>query len=609
MNYEKKSLLQENFESYSVGYDLINAPDWSYYETGSTVGTGIIQTGKSLELKKVSGFLNFWSYMYESAAASSWSNYEIELDIVDAGSGGLIGFVGGYMWLRIYLQGGGSPGWYSRIEDGSPTAPAAANYNPSNTYKISDATPPTKVKIVVSDLGYSVYYNDQITPAHDNITPDQTTGGIGFSCRDSTGFRIDNLHVYELVEVDDIDNETYFKKNKLHVSTDIKFQLNNGTTLNDEQNITKYAVDINKLTEKLSKSSTVSGGVILPSLSLKLDNSRGVWNKQGAKFKNGFINNSLVKITTSYLDSDLNTITPSFVYKGIMKYSSSSWDREKFLFNTTLSPSTGLLSSEKIEAGILSNNTFAYIIYKILNRAPFNRYMTISQSNINLGWDVSSTDDVSDMVNSKVKDVLDKIMLLTGSVYYVDYDQNFIVEPIEESTPTALMTIRGQDILNIKSEEYYWDGQYTAVKWDDGENTIKRVEMNYTNRSLYQYDYVELVLKDKYITDDAKRSTILNSLLNLYQFLKRMVKLTIKWTPSITVNKYVALDVPNESIKNSDQFIWNDSKWNDGKFWNASQPGTTFSSGDLWRVLEVSRDTTGEKMDVVLLQHRSDDEK
>jgi hypothetical protein len=56
--------------------------------------------------------------------------------------------------------------------------------------------------------------------------------------------------------------------------------------------------------------------------------------------------------------------------------------------------------------------------------------------------------------------------------------------------------------------------------------------------------------------------------------------------------------------------IWNDSgsQWNDGKFWAHSQPGASFLSSSFWRVLNVKRKTDGEKMQIELVQYKSDDE-
>jgi hypothetical protein len=421
-------------------------------------------------------------------------------------------------------------------------------------------------------------------------------------------------------------NADVLKKSLLNVETIVTFQLNLGNSLAAAIDITDKIINVGDLSEKLSKSATDTGGVLLPNLKIKLDNSKGLWNKLGTYFKNGFVNNSLINIETYYkpwtekgafsnafnflqfdVGGNYRKIKPSFKYSGLIKYSSCDWDRDKFIFQATLIPASNLLSTEKIEPGILSHTTFKNICYKILNRQPFIKYMTIDLENFSLGWDVTTIDSYEDMTNKKVKDVLDKIMQLTGSIYYVDYDNNFIIEPIIPTSPNTICTLRGDDIFSVNSEDFNWAGQFTAITWDDTTNPVQKVEMNYPARALYQYDFVELTLAEKYVTDITNRTTILNNLLELYKWLKRQVKITCKWNPEIIVNKYISLDIPEEVVIGTDYLIWNKNNWNEGKFWGIGSPGISFLSTELWRVTDIKRDTTGEKMQLTLVQLYSDD--
>ena len=252
--------------------------------------------------------------------------------------------------------------------------------------------------------------------------------------------------------------------------------------------------------------------------------------------------------------------------------------------------------------------TFKSVIYKILNRQPFTRYMTISLSNINLGWDVTQVDQYFEMSGVIVKTVFDNIMLMTGSVYYVNYDQEFVVEPIIPSNPVSVCTFRGEDIYDINTEEYDWHGQFTGIKWLAEDDEYQRIEMPYSDRELYQYDYSELELKNIYITNTTVRLTIMQNLLSLYQYLKRQIKITCKWNPDVLVNTYVTLDVAEEAIINDEFLIWNKDQWNEGKYWGIASPGISFESTKLWRVVDINRDSEGEKMKLTLVQQYSDDE-
>jgi len=404
-------------------------------------------------------------------------------------------------------------------------------------------------------------------------------------------------------------NAQYIKRSLLLVETTVEFKLNLGTTLSAATDISKYVVNLGDVTEKLSKSSVNSGGVLLPNLTIKLDNSLGKFNRDAGYFKNGFINGSTITITTHYIDAAGAEVTPEYVFTGLLKCVSCAWDRTTHIFTATVIPASSLLATEKVQPGTLAHESFKNICYRILHRKPFTKYLTVSLANFTMGWDVAAIDSYSDMTNKVVKEILDEIMLLTGSVYYVDYAGNFIIEPIIPTAPTAAGTFRGDDIQKISSEKYDWKGQYTAIRWEDGTNAVARVEMGYSDRELYQYDYVELKLASKAVTDATNRGTIMDNLLAMYKFLKREVVLTCKWTPDVLVNDYIALDVPGEAINGDEYLIWNDGQWNAEKYWGLESPGISFSSADLWRVTDIKRDTQGKSMQLTVVQLYSDDEK
>lgn len=405
----------------------------------------------------------------------------------------------------------------------------------------------------------------------------------------------------------DITNMQCMKSSTLQITTSVELQLNLGESLDAATDITKDVINLSDVKEKLTKSSVSTGGVILPNMKIKLDNSRGKFSKLGDMFRAGFVNNSIIRITTNYVDSDGADIADQFIYKGLIKYASCKWDRIDHIFEATIIPASSLLATEKIAAGILSHTTFKNTCYKMLNRSPFTKYMSIELDNLNMGWDVASI-NYGDMTNKKVKTVLDEIMLLTGSVYYVNYDQEFIIEPAIPTVPVSVCAFRGDDIYSVNSEEYDWKAHYTGVTWDDSENTVKRVEMDFPDRELYQYDFSELMLKNKYVTDATARNDILDSLLEMYKFLKRKVKIVCKWNPEVLVNKYITLDIAEEVIDGDKFMIWNKDHWNDGKYWGIKSPGISFSSNNLWRVVDIKRDTEGKKMQLTLVQLYSDDE-
>lgn len=404
----------------------------------------------------------------------------------------------------------------------------------------------------------------------------------------------------------------YLKRGLLTPETEITFQLNLGDELQTEQDITKYAVEIGEIAENLSLSDVNAGGSILPNLDITLDNSKGIFEKAGEKFKDGFVNNSLVKVETKYKSPDDEEITPAYCFKGLIKNTACQWDRINHQFKTTLIPSSNLFNVEKIQGGTVTSGSFEDVLYQMLHRQPFIKYLTIDKANWEFGWDIANVvDTVSEVVDQNIKDIMDAFMLLSGSVYYINSDQELIIEPILNDTPSILWTLRGSDIFTIEGEEFDWNGQNTGLVWDDGTLAIKRAEFSYTNREKYQYDYKELAVDYKFVANLTNRQTLLNNMLELMKWLRRKVTITCKWNPEINVNSYVSLDVPEESILGSDFMTFNktDDNWNAGLYWGIPQPGITFNSTDIWRVVEVGRSSLGEQMKLTLVQLYSDDNK
>jgi len=408
----------------------------------------------------------------------------------------------------------------------------------------------------------------------------------------------------------------YLQRGKLSTKTIVNFRLNNGDSLGDTQDVTKLVTNMAQLTEKLSKSSVDVGGVILPKLSVRLDNTRGLWDIGGDYFGPGFVEKSLIEIETynqiytqhgafssafsRAFDSGpgWRKISPSFKYRGLISTVNSVWDVKSKKLKLSLVDPSSLFATEKIEPGITSTGTFAHIIYQILNRNPFTRYMTVSAGNINPGYDLADVvDDVSELANKKVKDILDRIAYLSGSVYYINYDNEFIFESIYDASPSAVWNLTGND-FDVETLAYDWQGQYTAFKWDDGESTIIRSEMGYTDREEYQYRFREKKIDDKFVVLAVNRQLITDNLLLWHKHLKRWVALTSKWNPEAVINKYITLDVPKEAIAGDKYFVWNKSSWNAGKIWGLPSPGISFDSSIYWRVYAIKRDPLGAKMTI-----------
>jgi len=604
-------LYSQDFELLSPGDDM-EAQDWTHFIFPGHTGTFKGDTGMVGECIGAA-----WSggFIYTGPGAGTWADYILEFDVISYADRVNFGFRCSddeCYWVQAHpptlaslLYKAARDGLTGKADLETQTCPATI----------------TSVKVIVSGSSIKIYYNGSSSPAHDLIDATYSTGSIGIMTYGDS-LKIDNIKVtfpaaapYAFTTPN---NSEIVKRNSLFPSDiSVNFKLNNGSSLNSAQDITKYITKISDIKEKLTKSSVNAGGVILPDLNILLNNSRGKWNINGDFFSNGFVEKSVIEIELAQTfhseygafdesfseafdtGAGYRKVLPSLKYRGIISTINSEWNIKSKKLKIALSSPATLFTAEKIEPGIISVDSFANVIYKILSRNPFIKYMTIDRANINPGYDIANIiDNPAEFVNKKVKDVLDEIAFLSGSIYYINYDNEFIFESIYNLNPSSVWNIRGNDIISIDKLAFDWRGQYTSYVWDDTENDIIRSEMIFLDREAYQYRYREKKISSKYVLSDTNRQLIADNLLLWNQHLKRVVTFTCKWNPEIIINKYINLDIPTESIAGDEYMTWNNPghNWNAGLLWGIESPGESFDNSVFWRIIEVSKSVSGEKM-------------
>lgn len=397
-------------------------------------------------------------------------------------------------------------------------------------------------------------------------------------------------------------NELLVKRSHLKVKARFYFKLNLGDFLGPEINITRDVVNAPDIEETISGSNLDTGGMVLPSVEVELRNHFDQWNITGRYFQGGFINNSVIGCVVNYLDDDGNLIAPGQVFEGLLKLSSSTWNPDAKIFKASLLDRSNLFQATNVEAGILSpENSFAQTVYALLNRQWFLKYCSISLVDINLGYDaIGVVDDSAELIGKTVKDALDVIAFLSGSIYFIDpIDNKFVMEPINPIIFKSTWDLNGQrDIFEIQEYGYDWLNQYNSFLWDDGEATKYMVEMTSGLRNEYQYDFKQHKIDTKFVRYESRRVPIMNYLLTVSQYLKRKIKIRTKWNPEVKVNKFITIDLSRRIINPDNSFVWNRDKWNSGRVWGIKKAGIIFSPSTYWRVVGLSKNALGKEMTI-----------
>lgn len=390
-------------------------------------------------------------------------------------------------------------------------------------------------------------------------------------------------------------NEQIIKGANLRLKIKVEFYLNLGTIGVDAPiDITSYVLNLPRLDERLSLSTQSTGGVILPNINISLDNTRGHFFPEGKFFKNGFVNNSKIKITTSYLDGD-DIVADGFIFSGLIKSAFVNWEMVSRRFIVTLISADNILKNNEVNLSAISNGiSFANCVYNLLNQPETTKYINVSLSNINPAVDASDMVSAISVLSGKnIKDVLDAIAYLSGSIYYVDSSDNFIMEPIATNPVSAEYTFTKNDIFAIGEFGYDYRGQTNAFIWGSAS-----LAMSGQIRLQKQYDFRPEELGDdfNFVTAANNKNIILQNLLSLYQDLKRRIVFDVKFNPEIKVNTFIKISLEEEIIIDDNSFIWNLSNWNAGKIYGIKTSAIVISENVFWRVTEIERSLEGENM-------------
>lgn len=334
-------------------------------------------------------------------------------------------------------------------------------------------------------------------------------------------------------------------------------------------------------------------GQLQDKITLVLNNLDGKYDYNGPVFNGYFINNSRVKITSTYYtyERDITgALIPTEVshrhYYGLLKRDSSSFSvtgKDRCfsagilgigqILNCLMAVSGG--SSTTLKARVQSvlatvddgetgtpNYTFASIFHdNVFGTISPPWEFGIKHGGVEFDPYIIDANILSNWGTRKFIDVLNEVCILTLSVWRIGQSGEILIEPINNDG-ASVWDLEKDDVLNI-DELTNNPLQYTAINWDDG-TTPLTVKMLAVDRGSYGYDLFQKSLTANYIQTTnggiEQRQEILDQLLVQYQHAHRLITLTTKNNPTLEINQIITINLPAESGRNSliiDPFI----KW------------------------------------------------
>ena len=247
-----------------------------------------------------------------------------------------------------------------------------------------------------------------------------------------------------------------------------------------------------------------------------------------------------------------------------------------------------ILKDVNVSELTLTQTTLNALVYEIMNRAIFTKYISVSSSTdyINAGYNTSSI-DVSEYTGS----VLDMLQDLAKghSVFYVDQDDGFFY--FKPATPTAAIQHSFLEANNRKLDISAWrdgvDRQVTNWYWDEQDIDIS------AESDPAPINPISNKFTASGVTDATQRQNLLNYILTQTKDAKPYFKLSLPYFPAIKLLDRVSVQSFGSAPR--DALRWGMFAWTSQETTNPNvaprwrkPAGIRISADDEWIVRKIS---------------------
>jgi hypothetical protein len=265
---------------------------------------------------------------------------------------------------------------------------------------------------------------------------------------------------------------------------------------------------------------------------ITLQNNKGRYSDVGSdqtifKYKRS---DSLVKITWEVeVDGPVVGIATSgsgflseeaTVFTGLLNDDSLSMDLSKQQVSFTCLGRESWFQREIVPFGSIHvGDTYAQVIYAILNQTTVTTLLNVDVANINCGLN-NTIDSISSLQNKTIQEGLNKLLLASNSVLYIQ-DDDVIVAP-RQATPAVMFTFYGQgsprgqeNIADLKNIRNGLNRTYNYITWKD--TTLYSSDIT----SVSKYGIRKKEVDFEFTTDSTKQQSVLDALATEFKLPKQ----------------------------------------------------------------------------------------
>jgi len=301
--------------------------------------------------------------------------------------------------------------------------------------------------------------------------------------------------------------------------------LKNINTYGTQIDITEYVLNSNfgKIKKQIDFGNYDIGIYTYSDLAISVVNFDGKFNDETDSASYFYFTRDRAKVKIIYVDE---SATENTLYEGLINDQATTQNLEKDEVTFRVLSLDSIFNKIKISGGLINGgNSFSTAIKAILNRPGVTSVLGYDESKVNVAYD-GAVDDPIPFSEKDSRTVLEQLLNASGSVFYIDSDNDMVVKN---------RSISATPVLNLygSGDPFQRDNIVKIDKYNNGlQRTFNTITINDTTSTediyvdrygiglkTYKFDFIQNAVTDKNIADYY---------LNQFKVPKRELEVTVK---------------------------------------------------------------------------------
>lgn len=401
---------------------------------------------------------------------------------------------------------------------------------------------------------------------------------------------------------------------------EIKRKLATGGYENDWQDVVALSglplldKTVGSISFKLPNDGYNFGLVTVGNLKLKLNSKQGQFDDEGNAnsifYEDYQRHESLIRVNDGYIDRKTGQEFNKQVFFGFIDGISRSTRVDNYNITQNLQCVDALSFLLKkytlSDMGNLASNSLDALIFEIINRSEFTDFLTVINTNIQAGYNIQNIDLAQYEGQTQLLTIFQDLSI--GHSFFFLNEQEFYYrkvnlpiqrgeknDPLLDEAGAVILDEAGDSILSeeniykafdVKKDKVikfsnYDEGLsqvYEKIYWQDNESVSFISPNNKYNKSK--------TIDIKGVVDNTQRQNIVNIVGSITSLARKKVMIEIPYFQDINIFDEITVEEPIFLL--NDAFIWDLSKYDDGKRFDAFFRADNINLDQTWLIIEIN---------------------